>query len=39
MYVNIYYVIMVDFRSVGERIDYLIDAARKIGYLGGKLDH
>ena len=29
---------MVDFRPAGERIDYLINAERKIGYLGGKLD-
>lgn len=31
--------IIVDFRSAGGRIDYVINAARKIGYLGGMLDH
>lgn len=30
---------MEDFRSVGERTDYLINAAKKIGNLGRKLDH
>ena len=37
MYVNIYYVIIVDFRPAGERVDYLINAARKIWLFRGKV--
>lgn len=31
--------LIVDFRTAEERIDYLINTARKMGYLGGNLGH